>query len=667
MDCQESAPDHSLGMKSSEQRIPNSDRSVAQSTRKPLTRATANSLQSIGGPNVVNRPPSILTTQRGRAATTELKPLDDIVSTDSEAYPEKMFAYRSKSISEVAAQSKNTAGSRYKLLPKDYPQPICSGRGALENEVLNNDWVCASKPSGKVIKRKNIYENRLNHFEDERYEMDMNIERISSTINALEPTVRRMGLDTLTTRQVNARVRRTLNSIHYRTIRNLYGKREAEFIQDMKKNPRIALPIALERLKQKDESSRKARNALNEALRNVSEEDYFRSFDHRSVPFKKADRIELSPKILLKDLVDPGLSLFERDAEHAKERGFHLVTSGGVDGVVNDRSRAVEAVVKAEKEGPPYVLYLSYDYDSVHRIAYELIGIAIQEHVDHAGAEKNVMESFRKLIVSFFSSPFDKEDNKSDFDDRPNIIFGNETLYLMFRYYDCLYERLVCAHKLADQASEDESFRNELNKKGKIGLQSKSHIPRIVTHPSGTVQTFTATKNSRQVAVNPPKNEAPNMLDEYMDQFKKFYNKELSVDQYENSCRALLGPKSFILHTLDKTLVKVAEFVLKSCGSEFVTRKYIDLYHESKSQNFSTARSSSLDLTTGLENALHDAAVNYFEKEIDRRDTLYRLQFAKQDVGMGILVISTVGQTSSEEDRHHHQAISKKVDKFLGF
>ena len=586
-----------------------------------------------------------------------------------EVDPLKMAEYKTKSMSEVASESTNIVGASYRALPKGYPQPVCSGRNALERATLNDHWVSTTQGSEdhtKFFMRKNTYEDNLYRCEDDRYELDMIIESNMSTIMAIEPIAVTISRLPTATRDMHALVDGALNPIHYSAIQRIYGDKGVEVVQQVKLNPYAALPIVLQRLKEKDVSWRKARIEMNKIWRDVGETNYYRGVDHRTLQFKGSDKKELSTKTLLGDVVDPANSLSARDAEHSKGRGYPLVTSGGVDGVVNDRSRAVEAVVKAAAAGAPYVLYLSYNDDAVHRVAYELIGMQIHKDVHDSSTEKKVMKSFKKLIASFFGLSFD-DDDKRDYSDTPTILFGDETLYLMFRLYDILYERLARAKELAETAAKDQRTRNGLNEKGKKGIQAKSHIPKTETYPSELVQAFTATKATKYFSVQPLATEASKIFNEFVSQFKSFFNKALNTDQYEDCCRVLLGPNSFVLHTLDKTLQKTGNSIVKSCGPESATRTFIDMYHESRSRHRGAAKQSGPHTNRGFEELSCEAAAKHLRKEKGTGAILYRLQFVKREVNKGILAVSTFGRTASEEEEKLRMAVAEKLDGFLGF
>jgi paired amphipathic helix protein Sin3a len=84
----------------------------------------------------------------------------------------------------------------YRALPHNYPRGKCSGRTALCESVLNNNWVSVptgSEDFGVKNLRRNQYEEALFKCEDDRYEIDMVMDANRSTIRALEPIAKNIA------------------------------------------------------------------------------------------------------------------------------------------------------------------------------------------------------------------------------------------------------------------------------------------------------------------------------------------------------------------------------------------------------------------------------------------------------------------------------------------
>ena len=87
-------------------------------------------------------------------------------------------------------------GPSYRVLPKEYQMPKCSGRTELCQQVLNDIWI--SVPTGSEDSatfknsKKSQYEEILFKCEDDRFELDMVIEQNASTIRRMESVLKRI-------------------------------------------------------------------------------------------------------------------------------------------------------------------------------------------------------------------------------------------------------------------------------------------------------------------------------------------------------------------------------------------------------------------------------------------------------------------------------------------
>lgn len=174
----------------------------------------------------------------------------------------------------------------YRTLPTDYPQSLFvanPGQSEMEAVVLNDELVCVgAEPTAKrklsledydgVHVRRNVYEEALTRIEDERYEVDMAIERNAQAMAQIEPfaeEAKKLREQEEKDGQPIGRLqyqlnRYAMNTIHINAIGRLYGDKGDEVLQHLVQNPLIVLPIVYERLKQKDSEWRKAKKRLSE-------------------------------------------------------------------------------------------------------------------------------------------------------------------------------------------------------------------------------------------------------------------------------------------------------------------------------------------------------------------------------------------------------------------
>ena len=223
-------------------------------------------------------------------------------------------------------------GTSYRILPDDYQKPTCSGRGPLEQLVLNDSWVSVASGSEDLNfkqMRKNQYEEAIFRAEDERFELDTSIDTNMACLNALLPVQaeiatkpesekRRLRLEHLMPEKQG------LSAMHMRAIKRLYGAQGAQVIELLQKCPAAAINPLVKRLQQKDREWRALRTSLVKGWKEVYEKNFTKSLDHRSFYFKQGDKKNFSGKQMvleLKALADPEAEGGEKDGEEKKEGG----------------------------------------------------------------------------------------------------------------------------------------------------------------------------------------------------------------------------------------------------------------------------------------------------------------------------------------------------------
>lgn len=224
-------------------------------------------------------------------------------------------------------------GASYCALPKTSEQKKCSGRTALCKEVLNDTWVSFptwAEDSTFVTSRKTQYEEFIYRCEDERFELDVVIETNSSTIRVLEGVQKklsRMSPEEVARFRLDDCLGGTSPTIHQRALRRIYGEKASDIIQGLKKNPLVAVPVVLRRLKAKEEEWREAQKGFNKQWREQNEKYYLKSLDHQGINFKQNDIKALRSKSLFNEIE----TLYDERHEQIEEgtgepiTGPHLV------------------------------------------------------------------------------------------------------------------------------------------------------------------------------------------------------------------------------------------------------------------------------------------------------------------------------------------------------
>ncbi|XP_036225718.2 paired amphipathic helix protein Sin3a isoform X3 [Bactrocera oleae] len=228
-------------------------------------------------------------------------------------------------------------GASYCALPQSIVPKKCSGRTALCREVLNDKWVSfptwASEDSTFVTSRKTQFEEtiyrNIHRTEDERFELDVVIETNSATIRVLEGVQKkmsRMSPEDLSRFYLDDYLGGTSQTIHQRAIHRIYGDKAGEIIQGLKKNPSVAVPIVLKRLKVKEEEWRDAQKGFNKLWREQNEKYYLKSLDHQAINFKPNDMKALRSKNLFNEIETLYDERHDQDDENGEPiTGPHLV------------------------------------------------------------------------------------------------------------------------------------------------------------------------------------------------------------------------------------------------------------------------------------------------------------------------------------------------------
>ncbi|KAI5638066.1 paired amphipathic helix repeat domain-containing protein [Phthorimaea operculella] len=229
-------------------------------------------------------------------------------------------------------------GTSYCALPREAAARRCSGRTALCKEVLNDTWVSFptwSEDSTFVTSRKTQYEEYIYRCEDERFELDVVIETNAATIRVLEGVQKklsRMTPEDAAKYRLDDCLGGHSPTIHQRALKRIYGDKVAvDIIAGLKKNPVVAVPVVLRRLKAKEEEWREAQKGFNKQWREQNEKYYLKSLDHQGINFKQNDLKALRSKTLFNEV---------ESVYAARKPGPHLV----VDYNMTSRQEAIKIV-----------------------------------------------------------------------------------------------------------------------------------------------------------------------------------------------------------------------------------------------------------------------------------------------------------------------------------
>ncbi|CAN0924410.1 Paired amphipathic helix protein Sin3-like 1 [Linum grandiflorum] len=210
--------------------------------------------------------------------------------------------YMDKSIQELDLSNCQRCTPSYRLLPDDYPIPLVSQKSELGSQVLNDHWVSVTSGSEDYSfkhMRRNQYEESLFRCEDDRFELDMLLEAVSSTAKRVEELINNFNSNQI---ESPIRIDELLTALNLRCIERLYGDHGLDVLDILRKNPAIAFPVILTRLKQKQEEWTHCRKDFNKVWAEIYTKNHYKSLDHRSFYFKQQDSKNLSSRSLIAEI-----------------------------------------------------------------------------------------------------------------------------------------------------------------------------------------------------------------------------------------------------------------------------------------------------------------------------------------------------------------------------
>jgi paired amphipathic helix protein Sin3a len=357
--------------------------------------------------------------------------INAIGSPDAPAHDD---SWHSVPLSEIDFSRCRRCSPSYRALPRDYPNPPCSERSKEEAAVLNDVWV--SLPVGSEESytfrhmRKNNEEETLFRCEDMRFEIDMCIDSNATTLQRLvkiydelqflsdkEPVTKGSLLiakkcpegvgagGKLFQYTLDGRV---LGVIHKHAIRRIYGDDGQEMLDLCYKNPAVAIPIVVNRLRQKDKEFRAAREVLNRKWKEISELNYYKSIDHRGLTWRATDKRATSTRVLVADIKDraendgyEGEAALSARLEKAKEEHgtFYEVTM--IDAMTKQMN--LKRLPKPTKTIFTPHLSLMYDQNSwAQQDAYRIISFALERSSMNPADKERCYKLWRDFIGPWF-------------------------------------------------------------------------------------------------------------------------------------------------------------------------------------------------------------------------------------------------------------------------
>eukprot|EP00656_Telonema_subtile_P051328 TRINITY_DN6873_c0_g1_i2.p1 TRINITY_DN6873_c0_g1~~TRINITY_DN6873_c0_g1_i2.p1 ORF type:complete len:777 (+),score=256.76 TRINITY_DN6873_c0_g1_i2:655-2985(+) len=390
--------------------------------------------------------------------------------------------------------NQTSAGPSYMCRPQT-TLPICTTRDELCESVLNDQYSLNPLGSEQTAVLTNTHEMLLFKAEDERFELEMMVDKVEWAINKLEPIAEELSTLSRTEKQ-RYEIYDRLNVIVLRTIQRLYGAEHGNEVVDWLYDcPGAAVPIILARLKQRDQELRAIQHEQHKLWVDVYDKNYFKALDHRSYAFKTHDKKMLHSKSLVQAV---------KDAPSVHE--YHTKNT-------------------TEEIGLMYVL---------REVTPDLAG-------DDAAAITELWEEW--LAPHLFSSK-DKEAKPSKTRGSQMsgpkgkwLLYGNQTLVSVLRLHQLLHSRMAEAKIMASEQNSN--------------AQKEADAPLPPATPRGPESNGVEGSN---VCATPKVRQAGDPFQAFLSILLAMLRGQVDITKYEDECRTLLGTYSYKLFTLDKLI-----------------------------------------------------------------------------------------------------------------
>jgi len=192
--------------------------------------------------------------------------------------------------------------------------------------------------------------------------------------------------------------------IYHKTIKKIYGRDSgAEVIQALQDCPGVAVPVVLNRLKQKEDDWRRAMREWGRMWKEVDAKNFYKSLDHQGLVFKSNDKKGITAKHFVNDVETVKLEQKERlelELDGAEgERDARCSRSRRAKGRRSRRDRQQRRRVHGVFKSLGFQLEYSFTDTSVLHDCLKLV----YSYLDHNPSQYSFQErrSVEKFLQSF--------------------------------------------------------------------------------------------------------------------------------------------------------------------------------------------------------------------------------------------------------------------------
>lgn len=446
-------------------------------------------------------------------------------------------------------------GSSYRALPVSYDQPKCTGRDALCKEVLNDTWVSFpswSEESQSVTSKKTQFEEHVYRCEDERFELDVVLETNLATILVLEAVnkdLTRMSDEEKAKFKLDNCLGGTSEVIHRKAIHRIYGDKAPDIIDGLKKNPAVAVPVVLKRLKMKDEEWREAQHQFNKIWREQNEKYYLKSLDHQGINFKQNDIRFLRSKSLvneIENMFDERQEALEAGTNTVPLHGPHMSLTYEDKSMMDDCASLIihhvkrqSSIHKDDKQKMKVFMY-----QTLPDLFFSPRGNQPSDDDDdddedsESDSKSNSSRSCSR--IGKLAAPKPKPKSKisggyslnEDLDGMYHHFVCNNSFYLFFRLHEILCARLLKIYRRAEILAEEDAKE----KKESGGKESVANMLRL--KPINDIEVI-------------------EYYPAFMEMVRNLLDGNIDSSQYEDQLRDMFTIHAYIAFTMDRLVTNI--------------------------------------------------------------------------------------------------------------
>ncbi|KAI9137913.1 hypothetical protein BKA69DRAFT_1041309 [Paraphysoderma sedebokerense] len=542
-------------------------------------------------------------------------------------------------IGRVNSAKWQSAGFSYRRIPASSAKTKCSGRDALADEVLNDDWVSHptwnSEVEGFVVSKKTVHEDALFKVEEERYEYDLFIQANTSVIALLEPIAQKISQMTPQEQKsfkLEPGLGGTSKTVYIRVLKKVYDEASAkEIVEYLHENPAKAVPTVLARLKQKDIEWKKAQTEWNKIWRELDSKNFYKALDVQSTFFKSYDKKALHSKQLIAEIstaldeqtikteitgtpsqarhqfeyIFPDKSVFNDTIKIIKTWVAKANVGDGekekVEGFLEDFVRIMFQIEPEPSDTPQSSNSVSSS-KSNSSVTSPAVAGATKDQMDVDQPTKSAKELAAELGIK--PTIVRKRDRKTSTTSimsgtgshsrKSFYMYCNNYFYVFFRLIQMVYHRLEIMKHKAQELLLTGINPDRFN---------------IVASTLGLQHTKIAGKD--KVPTN-----AAQFYPYLLEMIAKLFAGELEQHPFEEYCRAMFGPHGYTIYTIDKVVGAVIRQI-QVINADAKSLQILRLFEQDRQ----------MEKTNYRRETVYRMAV---ENLLDSNENTYRIEFLLQ-------------------------------------